>query len=115
MPFELANTKKEVVENWDWILVQEYKTGENQATEALFKWFFFSRARVQKRFLSRICGVPAKGIVWQRLTLQRRGKKGMPDAVLHLADNSQLLFEVKAKPECGVSRAAQTASGETRV
>src|SRR5712691_1556883 len=97
MPFELENTKKEVKENLDWIYAQEYEKDEDQASEALFKWFFFSDLRIQKLFLSKICGVRPIGLGWHKLNLQPRGKRGVPDAVLLLADDSKLLFEVKIK------------------
>jgi len=97
MPFELENTEKDVQENVDWLLAQEYKTEENQATEALFKWFYFSGPKVQKLFLSRICRVPPAAIPWRKLTLQAKGKSGVPDASLLLADGTKLLFEAKIK------------------
>jgi len=97
MSFELGSTEKEVQENIGWLFAQEYKTEENQATEALFKWFFFSSPKVQKLFLSRICRVPLTAIPWRTLTLQARGKSGVPDAALLLADGTKLLFEAKIK------------------
>src|SRR5258708_23117816 len=95
MPFELENTEKEREENVDWLIAQEYKTEENQATEALFKWLFFSVPKVQKLFLSRICRVSPGAIPWRTLTLQAKGKSGVQDAVLLLADGTKLLFEAK--------------------
>lgn len=97
MRFEIENTKKDSIENIDWLFWQEYETAENQVTEALLKWFYFSHPRVQKRFLSIICGVKGHKANWRRLNLQLKGKKGIPDAVLHLNDGSRLLFEVKIK------------------
>lgn len=97
MPFELENTEKELQENLDWLYAQEYKAKENQATEALFKWFFFSNPKVQQLFLSRICRVRSAALPWRKLNLQPRGKRGVPDAALLLADDSKLVFEVKTK------------------
>jgi hypothetical protein len=67
MPFEL--TRGQLEEDYDWLYVQDYKGGENQVTEALFKWFFFSRSGVQRRFLSKICYVHGKQAVWKRFNL----------------------------------------------
>ena len=101
MPFELEPS--ELKDNLDWLYTQDYAQGENHVTEALFKWFFFSNPKIQKRFLSKICGVPGRRASWKRLNLQRRGKRGTPDAVLTLANGSELLFEVKVKQQA-VSR-----------
>jgi len=97
MPFELENTEEDVQDNLDWLYGQEYKAEENQATEALFKWFFFSIPKVQKLFLSKICHVRPTAIPWRTLNLQPRGKSGVPDAALLLADGTKLLFEAKIK------------------
>src|SRR6266850_4403906 len=97
MPFEIENAKKEVQENLDWLFAQEYEAEENQATEALCKWFFFSDPKVQKLFLSKICRVRPAALPWHTLHLQPRGKSGVPDAALVLADGTKLLFEVKIK------------------
>jgi len=97
MPFEIENIKTEVRENQDWLFAQEYEAAENQATEALLKWFFFSVPQVQKLFLSRICHVPLAAQPWRKLNLQPRGKSGVPDATLLLANGTKLVFEVKIK------------------
>ena len=97
MPLAVGNSRKEVAENSGWFYSQGYDKDEDRATEALFKWFFFSDRKIQNLFLSRICGVRISGLRWQRLNLQPRGKKGVPDAVLLFADDSKLLFEIKIK------------------
>jgi hypothetical protein len=97
MPFALENTKKEIQENLDWMYAQEYQVEENQATEALFKWFFFSSSQVQKLFLSKICHVRPAALPWLKLNLQPRGKSGVPDASMLFADSTKLVFEVKIK------------------
>ncbi|SRR6266436_1513085 len=97
MPFELENTKKDAQENVDWLYAQEYEAEENQATEALFKWFFFSGPQVQKLFLLKICRVRLAALPWRTLNMQPRGKSGVPDAALLLTDGTKLLFEVKIK------------------
>jgi len=89
--------KSEAAEELDWLLVQEYKGSENQVTEALFKWFFFSRTTVQKRFLSKICQVRGKNASWKEFSLQEKGKKGTADASIVLGNNSRVLFEFKTK------------------
>jgi hypothetical protein len=85
------------MEDLDWLFTQDYKGEENQVTEALFKWFFFSRLRVQKAFLTKVCKVPIKKALWRGFDLQKKGRRGTPDAVVTLADGSQLLVEVKIK------------------
>jgi hypothetical protein len=97
MPFELENNKKEVQENLDWIYAQDYKGEENQATEALFKWFFFAAPKVQQLFLSKICHVRLAALPWRKLMLQARGKRGVPDAILLMKDGAKVIFEVKIK------------------
>ncbi len=103
MAFELENTEKEVQDKLGWLYSQRYKGKENQATEALFKWFFFSSQKIQKLFLSKICGVQLSVLPWTKLNLQIVGKRGVPDAALLLKEGSKLLFEVKIKPD-SVSR-----------
>jgi len=95
MPFHLV--RDELKEDLDWLYTQDYKGEENQVTEALFKWFFFSRWAVQKAFLARVCKVPIKKAKWREFDLQKKGKRGTPDAVITLGDASQLLVEVKIK------------------
>jgi len=97
MPFELQNTKSNLDENLDWLYAQEYEGEENQATEALFKWFYFSSQKVQSLFLTSVCRVPKAAIPWRQLNLQPRGKSGVADATLLLADQTKLVFEVKIK------------------
>jgi hypothetical protein len=84
-------------EDLDWLYSQDYKGEENRVTEALFKWFFFSRFRLQKLFLSRVFGVKGNKAKWKGFDLQRRGRRGTPDSVVTLGDRSQLLVEVKIK------------------
>jgi len=94
MAFHLVRGERE---DLDWLYSQDYKGEENQVTEALFKWFFFSQFRLQKLFLSRVFKVPSKKANWKEFDLQRRGRRGTPDAVVTLGDGSQLLVEVKIK------------------
>ena len=95
MPFHLVRGKHD--EDLDWLYSQDYKGEENRATEALFKWFFFSQFRLQRLFLSKVFKVPSKKAKWKEFDLQRRGRRGTPDAVVTLGDGSQLLVEVKIK------------------
>jgi len=90
--------RTEADQELDWLYMQEYKTGENRVTEALFKWFYFSRPLAQRKFLSRICEIRGERARWTQLSLQDRGRKGTADATITLGGGSRLLFEVKIKP-----------------
>ena len=100
MRFELENRKDGpdgLRQNLDWLYSQDYKDGENHVTESLFKWFFFSRSEIQYKFLAEICAIKGKVSGWTKLNLQRKGRTGTPDAVLHFRDGQQVLFEIKIK------------------
>jgi hypothetical protein len=102
MPFQLENRKDGpdgISANLDWLYTQDYEDGENHVTESVFKWFFFSSARLQVQFLVEMCGLPKRDSRWTSFNLQKKGKTGTPDATLHLENGQQILFEVKIKPK----------------
>jgi hypothetical protein len=99
MAIDLENSKEDLKSNLDWLYLLEYLKPENHATEALFKWFFFSRPPVQRVFLMKMCGIPASRAKWGSFSLQRAGQSGTPDAIVDLQNGSKVLFEVKIKPK----------------
>ncbi len=90
--------RTEIEREYDWLFVQEYVGHENQATEALLKWFCFSSPAVQRQFLRRICGlrrVTRHRQIWDEMYLQTKEKRGVPDAKVVLRDKYVLVVESK--------------------
>jgi len=87
--------------HFGWLFSQWYKGGKNQATEALVKWFCYSSSFAQRQFLTGLCAlkrVPRKKFTWDKLELQAKSKKSVPDAKIWLEQKYVLLVEGKIRP-----------------
>jgi len=88
--------------HFEWLFSQWYRGAENQATEALVKWFCYSSSFVQRQFLTKLCAlkkVPRKKFAWDELELQAKSKKSVPDAKIWLEQKFVLLVEGKVRQD----------------
>ena len=86
--------------HFEWLFCQWYEGAENQATEALLKWFCYSSSSAQRQFLMKLCGlkkIPRKKFTWDEMEIQAKSKRSVPDGKIWLEKKYVLLVEGKIR------------------